>query len=212
MAINQRRNLRRRFRRFFDTFRTPACNETVRCSPVSRTLFVSLTIIVTGGALWTVFPQLPNNVLSSNRTLTGANLLTAVFPQGWAFFTHYSPTEELYHVYRTAAPTSLTDRLPYAEPKNLFGLDRTPKKQTQELDRLVQQIHDGQWQPCASDDQCRNSPIRPIVIQNHALTPTYCGAVTVIGYTMVPWASRGLVSGSTIDSRAVRLDIQCIQD
>jgi antimicrobial peptide system SdpA family protein len=212
MAISQCRSLRRGFRRFVDAFRTPDCNEAVRCAPVSRALFTSLTIIVAGGVLWAAFPQLPSNVLSSNRTLAGPNLLAAAFPQGWGFYTHYSMTEELYHVYRTATPTSLMDRLPYAEPRNLFGLDRAPKKQTAEVDRLVKQIHGGQWQSCTSDDQCRNSAIRPIAIRNHAPNPTYCGAVTVIGYTMVPWASRRLVSGSTIDSRAVRLDIQCIRD
>jgi antimicrobial peptide system SdpA family protein len=212
MAISQCRNLRRGFRRFVDAFRTPDCDEAVRCVPVSRALFASSAIIVAGGALWATLPQLPGNVLSPNRTLSGANLLAAAFPQGWDFYTHYSMTEELYHVYRTGAPTSLMDRLPYAEPRNLFGLDRAPKKQTAELDRLVKQIHRDQWQPCTSDDQCRNSVVRPIAVQNHALNPTYCGAVTVIGYTMVPWASRRLVSSSTIDSRAVRLDIQCIPD
>jgi antimicrobial peptide system SdpA family protein len=211
MAISRCRNLRKGLRRFVDAFRTPDCNEAVRCAPVSRALFALSTIIVAGGALWAAFPQLPSNVLSPYRTLAGANLLSAAFRENWIFFAN-SPTGEQYHVYRTAAPTSLIDRLPVPEPKNLFGLDLAPTKQWAELGRLLQQIHVGQWQSCTSDDQCLNSAIRPIAIQNHALNPTYCGAATIIGYMVVPWASRRLVSGSTSDSRAVRLDIQCIRD
>jgi antimicrobial peptide system SdpA family protein len=208
MVIYQCRPLCRRFRRFVDAFRTPDCNEAVRCAPVSRALLASLIIIVAGGALWAVFPQLPSNVLNPNRTLPEQNLL---FPQSWAFFARTEPTVEQYHLYSRAESTSLTDRLPYSEPGNLFGLDRAPRIQPREVDHLLQQIHDDQWRSCTSDDQCRNSAIRPITVRNHALDPTYCGAVTVIGYTVVPWADRRLVSGTTIDSRTVNLDIQCIR-
>jgi sporulation delaying protein A len=208
MASYPRRPLRRGFRRFIDAFRTPDCNETVRRVPVSRTLFAALAIAVTSGALWTAFAQLPSNILTSNRTSAGTNLLVATFPQWWAFFTS-SPTAEQYYL---AEPASLMNRLPYAEPRNLFGLDRAPKTKLRELNRLVRQIRGDQWQSCTSDDQCRNLAVRPIAVRNQALNPTYCGAVTVIGYTVAPWADRRLVSGSTIDSRAVKLDIQCIRD
>lgn len=208
MAIYQCRPLRRGFRRFVDTFRTPECNETVRRVPVSRTLFAALAIAVTSGALWAASAQLPSNVLTPHRTSAGANLLAGAFPQKWAFFTN-SPTAEQYYV---TEPTALMNRLPYSEPRNLFGLDRAPQTKQRELKHLVRQIHDNQWQSCMPEDQCQNSASRPIAIRNQFLNPTYCGAVTVIGYTVVPWTDRKLVSGSTIDSRIVKLDIQCIRD
>jgi antimicrobial peptide system SdpA family protein len=115
-------------------------------------------------------------------------------------------------LYSEAELTPRMDRTPYSEPGNLFGLDRGPRKQPLEFDRLLRQIHSGQWRSCTSDDQCRNAATQPIAVRNHGRNPTYCGVVTVIGYSVVPWAYRRLVSGSTIDSRAIRLDIQCMQD
>lgn len=211
MAIHRWGNTCRGFRWLFDAFRTSDCNEEFRCIPVSRSLFALLAIIVTGNVLWAACPQLSSNVLNPNRKASSANLLAAAFPQGWAFFTR-SPTEKQYHVYGRAELTSLMDRMPYSEPGNLFGLDRGPRKRPPELDRLLRQIHDDQWRSCTSDEQCRNATTPSIAVRNHDPNPTYCGAVTVIGYTVVPWAYRKLVSGSTIDSRAVWLDIQCIQD
>jgi antimicrobial peptide system SdpA family protein len=216
-------DLRRGFRWFADAFRTADCNEAVRCVPVSRALFSSLAIIVAGGVLWAAWPQLPSNVMRGTAPLSaaksnwpyvplsGANLLGVAFPQGWAFFAQ-PPNEEQYHVYSRAEPTSLIDRMPYSEPKNLFGLDRRPRKQGRELHSLIERIRGDQWRPCTSDAQCRNATTQPIAVRNHDPNPMYCGSVTVIGYTVVPWADRKLTSRSTIDSRAIWLDIQCVQD
>jgi len=160
---------------------------------------------------WAAWPQLPSNVLSPNNTPAEANILAKAFPQKWAFFTS-NPNEEQYRVRGRAEPTPPMDRTPYSEPGNLFGLDRGSRKQFPELDRLLLQVHVDQWQFCTSDEQCRSSTKQPIEVRNHDPNPTYCGDVTVIGYTIVPWANRVLVSGSILDSRAVWLDIHCGQD
>jgi antimicrobial peptide system SdpA family protein len=225
MTIYRCGPLRREFCRFVDAFRRPSCNETVRCVTVSRTLFVSLLIITTCNVLWAAWPQLPSNILRSNAAvsrlnsnfpyvpLSGANLLGLAFPQGWTFFAE-QPNEDQYRVYARVGPTSSSsmDRPQYNVPKYMFGLDREPLQQRPELKSLRHQVRDDQWRSCASDDQCRNAAMQPIVVRNYLPNPTYCGPVTVIQDAVVPWAHRRLNSRPTIDSRVIRLDIQCIQD
>jgi len=225
MTIYRCGSLRREFCRFVDAFRRPSCNETVRYVTVSRTLFVLLLIVATCNVLWVVWPQLPSNILRSNAPVSrlnpnfpyvpssGANLLGLVFPQGWTFFAT-QPNAEQYRVYSrvgSASPSSM-DRPQYTVPKYMFGLDREPLQQGTELRSLRQQVRDDQWQSCTSDDQCWNAATQPIAVRNYFPNPTYCGPVTVIQDAVVPWAHRRLNSRPTIDSRVIRLDIQCIQD
>jgi antimicrobial peptide system SdpA family protein len=142
--------------------------------------------------------------------LSGANLLGLVFPQGWTFFAA-QPNEEQYRVYSRVSSSSM-DLPQYNVPKYMFGLDREPLQQWTELKSFQKQVRDDQWRSCTSDDQCWNAAMQPIAVRNYLPYPTYCGPVTVIQDTVVPWAHRRLNSSPTIDSRVIRLDIQCVHD
>lgn len=96
-----------------------------------------------------------------------------------------------------------------AEPGNVFGFDRTSRQQVPELQDLVDQIHDEDWHECRTDDECLRLPATPITVTNPTMHQSYCGPVTVIAFTVTPWAYRHLVSSPWVDSRAAHLDIRC---
>ncbi|MEU0498783.1 SdpA family antimicrobial peptide system protein [Mycobacterium sp. NPDC006124] len=160
--------------------------------------------------LATAAPQLPSNILHVPRDAPIERVLTAAFPQGWAFFTR-TPHADQYRVYAVSPgrPPRSLDRTPYSEPVNAFGLDRTPRQQGAELQYLSTQMHDEDWQPCRSDDECLRLPTKPVFVVNASRRQTYCGPVTVIAYSVTPWKDRHLVSSPWMDKRAVHLDIRC---
>ncbi|MCV7424546.1 SdpA family antimicrobial peptide system protein [Mycobacterium yunnanensis] len=177
---------------------------------VPRAMLVLLGIGVSILILATAAPQLPANILHVPRDTPMSRVLTAAFPQGWAFFTR-SPNADQYRVYRVSPgrPPRSLDLTPYSEPANAFGLDRTPRQQGAELQYLSTQMHDADWRPCRSDDECLRLPTKPVPVVNASRRQTYCGPVTVIAYNVTPWSDRHLGSSPWIDKRAVHLDIRC---
>jgi len=177
---------------------------------VSLWFLVALTVPVVLLVLWTAILQLPNNVLQVSRTSPVARVLIAGFPQGWAFFTR-SPQEEQMRVFAAETPLRSLDHTPYSEPRNAFGLDRAVRKQTAELQSLLDGVTDGDWHACKSDGECLKVAPRPKQVDNSTDDPTYCGHIVVIAGSIVTWGYRELVPETYQDTKAVALDVRCLR-
>lgn len=175
---------------------------------VSRSVLLALALPMVALTVWTAILQLPNNVLQISQTSLVARILLTGFPQGWAFFTR-SPQEEQLRVFAAEPPWRPVDHTPYSEPHNKFGLDRAVRKQTAELQSLLETVDDDDWRACKSDEECLRGNSKPKQVDNSIQDPTYCRQITVIAANIVTWGYRKLVSHVYQDTKAVTLDVRC---
>lgn len=177
---------------------------------VPRRMLIALAVPTAVLALWTAAMQLPHNVLEMSRTTLPARFLGAAFPQGWAFFTR-SPQEEQWQVFTDTSPPRKLSRSPYSEPHNMFGLDKSVRKQGVELAGLLGKITDADWQPCSSDAECMNHAGPAKAIDNPAPEPSFCGAVVIVGSDIIPWGYRKARTAAYQNTRSAHLQVRCSQ-
>ncbi|WP_193777196.1 SdpA family antimicrobial peptide system protein [Rhodococcus sp. YH3-3] len=138
-----------------------------------------------------------------------AQAVKSLLPQGWAFFTK-SPRGETFSVY--AGPESGNVKLtatPISEPRNWFGLDRTPRAQGTEYAALLQGVAADDWRACISLAECISANIPALPRENLAPGPTFCGDIYVVRLESTPWAWREFESERRNPTDSVRIDVKC---
>lgn len=154
--------------------------------------------------------QLPTTVLGGIDAHV-RRAWSAVYPQGWQFFTK-DPDDEEATVYSVnGSAIGSISRFPNSKAENLFGFARAQRAQGTELASLVRQATD--WVTCATaEGDCLIAAAksgRSQHVRNASDTATICGTVIVAMTVPVPWDFREQFTGWRVDDRAVLLEVEC---
>jgi sporulation delaying protein A len=133
-------------------------------------------------------------------------------PEGWAFFTR-SPREPADVVYSEAGGRLTRLSFPNTSGRNLFGLSRSARAFDAELTALLAPVLTSTWRDCEGDPAgcaSRLAP-RPLELVNWSTTRYICGDVVVVRSAPVPWAWRRSRDRVHMDSKVLRLRVDCGQ-
>jgi hypothetical protein len=144
-----------------------------------RSFTTTLTVLVVS-LLIACVTQMGGNVALERRS--GA--YTAIWPQGWAFFTGLGSKDVLVAYRTNAAGDQLVPESPRENwSDRAWGMDRGREPATWEISDLARQIPQDDWSPCtaATTADCRFLLTRPAAhtLTNWSTSPTLCG-LTVI--------------------------------
>jgi antimicrobial peptide system SdpA family protein len=169
----------------------------IRFWSVWGVLIVSLTASTAGEG-----PLKP----SSSIRLVQLSLL----PQGWSFFTR-DPREPTDVVYRMTGTGLEALTFANTSQRSLFGLSRRARVHDAELMALLAPVMQSTWKPCDVDPAgcgARYSGA-PLEVANWAPTRMICGDIVVVRSRPVPWAWRRARDRLHMDSRLVRMRVDC---
>lgn len=153
---------------------------------------------------------LPSNPVTN--PITDDHLtVRSVLPQGWAFFTR-SPREERIlpflrsddgSWYQTHVPT-------HAEPRHVFGLDRTSRAKGVEVGLLLGEISTDQWHDCEGPVAgCIDQAEVVAEIRNHSPEPSVCGEAALVRRQPLPWAWSRNDTPENMPATVARVVVRC---
>ncbi len=171
---------------------------------------VSLTIIWIVIIAYVAHTSLPANPIE--LPFENERVVRILAPEGWAFFTR-SPREPRRLLF-TKSDGEWVSALqsPISQPKNLFGLDRSPRTQGVELGLLLQSINNGAWHKCnggVSPRACLAKIEITGAVRNETPLSTLCGTVGIALQKPVPWAWRQSIDQIVMPSNVVKLNVSC---
>jgi sporulation delaying protein A len=127
-------------------------------------------------------------------------------PQGWQMFTRDPRLP-----YITASKWSGTQWLPASypdsDPRNLFGLRRTPMSDDKEISLLTKSISDESWRPCAAAPISCLSDMSALPMHNASELARVCGEVGLIKRRTVPLEF--MKDGIAAPAQVLRLTVTC---
>ncbi|MFD6420487.1 SdpA family antimicrobial peptide system protein [Streptomyces sp. NPDC060198] len=162
-------------------------------------------------ALYVAQAALPPNAVRLPMQEEAKPVLTAVAPQGWAFFTksardtEYAPFAFDRNGWHHAALA------PHAKASNAFGFDRASRSQGIEV-ALLTRSPGTRWVECGNArraEACLAAVPTGVHTTNASPEPTLCGRVAVVQLEPVPWAWRDLQSGTHTALRAAVWEVEC---
>lgn len=171
-------------------------------------------LAVAVAAVWTVIggsvvhAYLPPNAILLPYEGRLRQLLIAVAPQGWAFFTRNPREDRLLVFARTAVGWRSVHAGPHSEPRHVFGFDRSSRAQGVELGLLRVTIPTDRWSDCDESITTCVADLTPYVVTNPSPHPTLCGDIALAYQEPVPWAWADQPD-LEMPSRAVRLSVNC---
>ncbi|MCI0157656.1 SdpA family antimicrobial peptide system protein [Leifsonia shinshuensis] len=138
--------------------------------------------------------------------------LLPLFPQSWPFFTK-PPTDCEYAAYSVdGSSVAKATNFPNSLAKNGFGFARTQRAQGPELANLAMRVPPGAWTECVSvagDCVAAASQDPGQSIENLSNFPSLCGSLVLAETEPVDWSFRTEYNGWRVDTRAVKVDIDC---
>lgn len=136
----------------------------------------------------------------------------SLLPQGWSFFTR-DPREPKDLVYHVVAGDLV--RLSYANTslRNRLGASRSARAIDGELSSLLAPVLMSSWKECDGDPApcVREIAAEPLRIVNHSTTRFICGEVAIVRSQPVPWAWSRSRDRIQMESRVLRLQVDCSQ-
>ncbi|WP_396823050.1 SdpA family antimicrobial peptide system protein [Mycetocola sp. BIGb0189] len=159
--------------------------------------------------LTTVAASYPSNVLKPSSNPQILSFVSAVFPQGWAFFSKDPQDIEIVAYRPTASGLTSLQTTPQSKVENLWGLTRTQRAQGPELAALST---DATWVECTPGDlpqACYTKSNRLERIKTPVPHPSLCGDVILLQEKPVAWSFRELVDGPHTAERIAYVTIDC---
>ncbi|WP_092604725.1 SdpA family antimicrobial peptide system protein [Actinopolyspora xinjiangensis] len=169
---------------------------------------VSLAVLLPA-VLLTLF--VPNALIDRPRISGVVTVVHDVLPQGWGFFTR-DPREPAVMVWEPTGRNrwERTSAVSNAEPKSLFGLDRTVRTEQYEIDALTQNTSQAGWTECKSGDidQCLRD-FHGNIPSTRSLGGVirFCGELALVQQPPVPWAWAGTQTKMPVEFRVI--EAQC---
>ncbi|MFI9383699.1 SdpA family antimicrobial peptide system protein [Kutzneria sp. NPDC052558] len=147
---------------------------------LSRRSFATTITLLVVSLVLACLTQLSGNAGLEQRS--GA--YTALWPQGWSFFTGLGSKDEL-SAYRVD-PTDhrlvpQLQRLTWSDRQ--WGLERSAESQSWELGDLARQIPQAAWHPCTAATVADCFPLiakpNPATVTNRSAAPALCGRTVI---------------------------------
>jgi antimicrobial peptide system SdpA family protein len=136
-------------------------------------------------------------------------LLFSGAQENWQFFEKDLKADHVLIARREGGRWAIVSPSANAEPKNLFGVSRRPRKDAVERNRLVAFVKKEDWVPCAGElDACIEAAQSPITITNPAPNPAYCGSFAIVRREQIPWAWAS-APNPTYPTFVVRMEAKC---
>jgi len=172
----------------------------------------SLLLLLGWGAVfaYSVHGALPTNPI---KLPMEQSVYAQVFmPQGWKFFTRDPREEEIgAFVRRPDGRWVSALRGPNGSPSNLFGLSRATRAQGIELGLISTAANRLTWQECKERlTVCVEKAPLAADVKNPTPDPTLCGEIGLTLQPPVPWAWSGARRKVTMPSKALRVNVQCL--
>ncbi len=180
-------------------------------SPVGVTISVRLTfaaLVLFWGTLFTTvtIASLPYSPISMALDVEVG--VRSLVPEGWGFFTREPRSLDVYLSQQVGNDWRPVDRLPIANPRNLFGIDRRPRAIPVELAVLLDQVNASQWTETTNHSVVASeAPV--VAVVNPMKHPLFCGPLRVMSREPVPWAWFADGADVEMPSWVVTLDVQC---
>ncbi|HEX8631085.1 MAG TPA: SdpA family antimicrobial peptide system protein [Catenuloplanes sp.] len=163
-----------------------------------------IVVVVVLYVLHAALPATPFHLPFDDR-----QIVRALVPQGWAFFTLSPRTPDL--LVWGAAPDGGWRRLSvgaHAVPSTVLGLDRAARSQGTEIGILASQIPAGDWSSCERQPtDCLGARPTGRTIANRSTHRTICGDVGLTIQETTPWAWRDLPT--VMPSKTARVVVTC---
>lgn len=178
---------------------------------VSRKIILCIVAVLSVLIAHVALLSLPKAAVTPAFEGTFANdVIRSLSPQGWAFFTK-SPRSEAFVVYQRAGETvERATSTPLSQPGNLFGFDRSPRREGTEYAALVAEMTSSDWVACDGGLVNCLSPEQYVhKVTNRAPSPNFCGDVYVVSHEATPWAWREFNLEKRPPVASVRLDVAC---
>lgn len=183
---------------------------------VPRVVVLACAAVLGVIGVYDVKAHVPANILDLPGSEQLEPVLSATLPQGWAFFTR-SPREENLRVY------PVTDdgldphvQTAYAEPGNVFGLDRAVRAQGTESALVQTGVPADSWVGCDGPRaDCLDQALAVArggdlpEVANPALRTTICGPVVLSAERAGAWAYRDLVEENVRSTRYAVIEATC---
>lgn len=159
--------------------------------------FTISTVALSALFVLSIYVVLPKNVLSTPTFEPLRPEISAIWPQGWGFFTK-DPDSQNLDAYQVSGLHDFDSLLvtPQGSPRNLMGLARSSRAQGPELAILVSYLEPEDWTECTTvESDCLTTVARSaaVAITNTSPIPTVCGDVLLAQETPTPWAYRSLL-------------------
>lgn len=131
-------------------------------------------------------------------------------PQGWSFFTK-SPRDPRLVVYRWSEGAWARQEQHNFSPAAYFGLRKSGGVNGIELQGLLQNVQNAQWQPIklALQERLTLSVAGPVTVENGARVRTLCGRYLVIKQRPVPWAWARHSESLMLEALALEVNSRC---
>ncbi|MCT9928955.1 SdpA family antimicrobial peptide system protein [Planotetraspora sp. A-T 1434] len=203
------------------TAETAVAVETDGENPAARTVtrrlgWTLVAMVAFWGSLifYVVDTQLPSNALRLPGQEQLRLSVTAIAPQGWAFFTK-SPRDPQIGVWRLSVEPSgrkvwLDAKLtPHSELRNVLGFNRRSRAQGVELGILQTAVPRDKWTPCRGADvsACFDRVPSVLTLHNSSPDPIHCGSIGLVQREPLPWAWAG--STTVMPAKVARIEVTC---
>lgn len=158
--------------------------------------------------LYATHASMPRNTF----TLPGEQELQVLAwaPQAFKFFTR-DPQEERTLVYvKDRVGAYQLHGIRGADPKVLFGLDRSGRAVGVELGLAIEGLTKSEFKPCEGDPaRCLDRLERTVKVENPSPSPQLCGQIGIVLQKPVPWVWARHGKPITMPSRVLRLEVAC---
>ena len=170
---------------------------------IGLTAFWGLVVVLVlfGSVPESPFPWTPEERLT----------LTALAPEGWAFFTR-NPREPVQELYRRRNGEWVPYERANFSVHNWLGMKRLSTIENVELQHLLRKAGpDSTWTQCSDDLQaCRRThELYTVQVKNTTATRRFCDSLLVRKHKPVPWAWSDAASPVVMPSSVVQLNISC---
>lgn len=177
---------------------------------IAATVSFLVSALVLGSA---IFVSLPSTVLYPRDGSPLREVLVAVLPESWPFFTKPpSDSEIIAYVVEDGTITSASS-FPNARSENWFGIKRAQRAQGPEMANLSNPLPAEQWVQCDDepDEDClvRAAQSEAFEIVNDYPAQTLCGSVIIAETKPVAFPYQDLYTGWRLDVQAAHLEVTC---
>ncbi|MEL6718433.1 MAG: SdpA family antimicrobial peptide system protein [Bacteroidota bacterium] len=153
--------------------------------------------------------NMPKNPLTANKKKK--EIVKAMLPQGWVFFTRSSREDQIY-VYKITDGKLIEEDYRNASKVSWFGLNRKMRAKGAEIGDLCDRLTSHEWYEC--EDDFRYSHKWDTIAAQNILNPAYdsnlCGEYLIVQKPIVPWAWSDSKQEIHMPSKAIKINAVCL--